>query len=404
MNIYWYKALNPEGKILKGFIKAENESSVMTSLTIKNLYIISISKIPSFLQPITEFFSLKIKNTDLIEFSKNLSLMLKAGIPLTVALSDIGENINKEKFRRVVLDIGDLVEKGVSFSEALSMYPQIFPPIFQYLIKIGEETGRLDKSLDDLVDHFQRIEELKTAIKRALIYPVFATVASMAAIGFWMVYVLPKIVGAMKDMGVKIPLMTEVLVQIGVFLQKFFYLFPLVAILVFIVFQIFKRNEKFRWTRSYLAFSMPIFKQILYTRSVALFCEQMRILLAAGISIDRAFDMTKDVINNEIMKKAIGKAKDKILAGERISKSLKEQKIFPSLVIRLVDVGEASGRLEEQLGFLNTYYTNHLQEYSARLGKIIEPIMIGIIGLFFAIVIVSLLSPLYDLITKLGRT
>ncbi|MDW7999331.1 MAG: type II secretion system F family protein, partial [Thermodesulfovibrio sp.] len=130
---------------------------------------------------------------------------------------------------------------------------------------------------------------------------------------------------------------------------------------------------------------------------------QMRILTVSGVPIDTAMDMTAEVVNNEIMKKAIINAKEKIVTGERISLSLKEQKVFPSMVIRLIDIGETSGNLDEQLGFLNNYYTSRLHEYSVRLGKIIEPVMISFIGLFFAIVFISLLGPLYDLISNLGR-
>ncbi|MEJ5228170.1 type II secretion system F family protein [Thermodesulfovibrio sp.] len=403
MNVYIYKALNREGKILRGLIKAENEQSVMLSLNLKNLYTVSVSKVPHLIQPILLALSKKVRLSDLIEFSKNLSIMLKAGIPLTTALTDIGENLSTDKFRRVIIDIRDMVEKGISFSDAIAMFPDVFPPIFQHLIKIGEETGKLDESLENLAEHFQKIEDLKTAIKRALIYPVFATVASLGAMGFWIVYVLPKIVMAMKDMGVKIPFITEVLLQAGILFQKFFYLFPVFILILLTLIQIFKKNERFRWIRSYLAFNVPIIKQILYTRAVALFCEQMRILIGAGVPIDRAFDMTRDVINNEIMKRAIENAKEKIMSGERIWYSLKEQKIFPSLLVRLIDVGESSGRLEEQLEFLNEYYTKSLHEYSARLGKVIEPVMIGVIGLFFAIVIISLLSPVYELISKIGK-
>jgi Type II secretory pathway, component PulF len=207
----------------------------------------------------------------------------------------------------------------------------------------------------------------------------------------------------MKSMDVKIPFITNLLVELGLFIQKFFYLIPVFFIFLFLAFQFFKKNSKFRWIRSYLSFKLPIFKQIFYTRAVALFCEQMRILIGAGIPIDNALDMTADVVNNELMKIAIKNAKEKILTGNPISASLKEEKIFPSLLIRLVNVGETSGKLEEQLNFLNNHYTAYLREYSARLGKVIEPVMIGVIGLFFAIVLVSLLSPLYDLISKLGR-
>lgn len=403
MNIYRYKAIDIRGKILTGFLKAQNESNAISTLTLKNLYILSIAEIPKFLSPFVSLFSAKVKNIELIEFAKNLSIMLKAGIPLTTALSDITENITREKFKRVIADLRDLVEKGVSFSEAIAYHSDVFPQIFNYLIKIGEETGRLDNSLDDIAEHFQKIEDLKTVIKRALIYPIFATVASLSAMGFWIVYVLPKIVSAMKSMDVKIPFVTKVLVEVGILFQKFFYLTPIILLLIFMLFTIFKKNEKFRWARSYLSFKPPIFKQIFYTRAVALFCEQMRILMGAGIPIDNALDMTADVINNEIMKRAISNAKEKILTGQGISQSLKEENVFPHLLIRLVNVGETSGRLEEQLNFLNNHYTAYLREYSARLGKVIEPVMIGVIGLFFAIVLVSLLSPLYDLISKLGR-
>lgn len=403
MNIYRYKALDINGKILKGFLKAQSESSAIATLSIKNLYILSISEIPRFLSPIFSLFSLRVKNVELIEFAKNLSVMIKAGIPLTTALSDIADNIQKDKLKRIILDIRDLIEKGISFSEAITYHGEVFPQIFHYLIKIGEETGRLEKSLDDIAEHLQKIEDLKTAIKRALIYPIFATVASLGAIGFWIIYVLPKIVSAMKSMEVKIPLITQILVELGMLIQKFFYLFPLIFLLLIGLFQVFKKNEKFRWLKSYLSFKIPVFKQIFYTRAVALFCEQMRILIEAGIPIDNALNMTANVINNEIMKKSLNNARDKIMTGNPISESLKEENIFPSLVIRLINVGETSGRLGEQLDFLNRYYTSYLQEYSARLGKIIEPVMIGVIGLFFLIVIISLLSPLYDLISKLGR-
>lgn len=401
MNIYRYKAVDPEGNIFKGIIKASNESDALEILGIKNLYLISFARIPKILTPF--IIQKKVKNIELIEFAKNLSLMIKAGIPLIIALSDIAENMTNSRFKRVIIDIKELVERGLSFSEAIALHSDVFPSIFHYLIAIGEQTGRLDESLKDLQEHFQKIEDLKTAIKRALIYPVFATVASFGAIGFWIVYVLPKIVSAMKDMGVKIPFITQVLVDTGILLQKTVYFLPLLPVLTLILWKTAKKKKKIKWLLSYLSFKLPIFKNIYYTQAVSLFCEQMRILLSAGIPIDNSLDMTADVVNNEIMREAITKAKERILSGERISHSLKEQAVFPSLVIRLIDVGESSGTLEEQLNFLNNHYTALLLDYSAKLGKIIEPVMIGVIGLFFAIVIVSLLSPLYDLISKLGR-
>lgn len=403
MSIFRYQAITQEGKVFKGFVKAESYESALNLLAMKNFHVLSLSEIPGFFTPILSLFSGRVKNNQLIEFARNLSIMLRAGIPLITALSDIAESITKERFKRVVSDMVSVIEKGIPFSEAISMHKEVFPAAVHYLIKVGEETGRLDRSLDEIADYFQRIEDLRTAIKRALIYPVFATVASFGAVCFWLVYVLPKIVSAMKEMGVTIPFVTQLLVKIGSFLSNFFYLLPLFPLIFFFSTSLFKKNERLKWIRDYLSFRLPVVKQIFYNRAVALFCEQMRILISAGVPVDTALDMTAEAVNNELMKTAIKNAKEKIITGERISRSLKEEKIFPGMVIRLVDIGEASGNLDEQLGFLNNYYTARLQEYSVRLGKILEPAVILFIGVFFAIIFISLLGPIYDLITKLGR-
>jgi len=403
MSVFIYKAVNEQGKVFKGFIKAENYGEAVNLLGMKNIYVLSLSKIPAIFTPLISFFSGRIKNVNLIEFARNLSIMLKAGIPLTTALTDIAENITRERFKRVISDIKTMVEKGMPFNEAISMHKEVFPSVVQYLIKIGEETGRLDKSLDEIANYFQRIEDLRAAIKRALIYPIFAAVVSFGAVCFWLIYVLPQIVNAMKGMGIAIPFITQLLIQIGSFLKKFFYFLPLLPLIFFFSMPLIKKNEKLKWIKDFLLFKLPVMKQIFYNRAVALFSEQMRILTVTGVPIDVALDMTAEVVNNEIMKKAINNAKEKIVTGERISQSLKEQRIFPSMVIRLIDIGETSGNLDEQLGFLNNYYTSKLQEYSVRLGKIIEPVMILFIGLFFAVIFISLLSPLYDLISRLGR-
>ncbi|MEN2993830.1 MAG: type II secretion system F family protein [Thermodesulfovibrio sp.] len=403
MSIFIYKALSEDGKVFKGFIKAGNYLDAMNLLEMKNIYVLSLSRIPDIFSPFISFFYGKIKNIHLIEFARNLSIMLKAGIPLVTALTDIAENITKERFKRIISDVRFMVEKGMPFSEAISVYKEVFPPIVQFLIKIGEETGRLDRSLDEISNYFQRIEDLKTAIKRALIYPIFAASVSFGAVLFWIVYVLPQIVNAMKGLGITIPFVTQLLVQIGDLFKKTFYLLPLILIVFFFCIPLIKKSEKLRWIRDFLSFKLPVIKQIFYNRAIALFSEQMRILTVSGVPIDTAMDMTAEVVNNEIMKKAIINAKEKIVTGERISQSLREQKVFPPMVIRLIDVGETSGNLDEQLGFLNNYYTSKLQEYSVRLGKVIEPAIILFIGLFFAIIFISLLGPIYDLISMVGR-
>lgn len=403
MKMFSYKAYDPEGKLVSGYMVAESLESAIGFLTARNLYVFSVKGIPKFLTPFFSLLAGKVRNQDLIEFSKNLSSLLKAGIVLTTALEQLAEDAPREVIRRLIEDIKDLIEKGVSFSEALETRKDVFPEIFIYLIRIGEQTGRLDKSLDDIATHFERIEELRASVKRALMYPIFAVVTTFGSMLFWIVYVLPKIVESMRGMGVKIPVMTEVLVKAGDIIKSSIYFIPFFAIALALVFPVIKRTKGYKMFFSHFSFRFPVVKEIFYNRAVALFCDQMKILIGAGITIDTAFTLTREVITNEIMRASIDRVKERVVAGERISESMRKEPIFPSLVVRLVDVGETSGTLENQFDYLSTVYTTRLLDYTNKLGKVLEPITILVVGIFFAIVLVSILTPVYDLITKIGK-
>lgn len=403
MKIFTYRAYDPEGRLIKGYMAADSLESVIGLLTARNLYVFSVRGIPRFVAPLFGLLTGKVTNQDLIEFSKNLSSLLKAGIVLTTALSQLAEDAPKESIRRLIEDIRDLIEKGVSFSDALESRKDVFPEILIHLVRIGEQTGRLDKSLDDIATHFERIEELRASVKRALMYPTFAVVTTFGSMLFWIVYVLPKIVESMKGMGVKIPLMTEVLIKGGDLIKSSAYYIPFALIGFFILFPAIKKTRGYKMFFSRFSFKFPVIKEIFYNRTIALFCDQMKILIGAGITIDTAFDLTRKVITNELMSSAIERVKERVISGERISESMRKEEIFPSLVVRLVDVGETSGTLENQFDYLGTFYTTRLLDYTNKLGKILEPITIMVVGVFFAIVIVSILTPVYDLITKIGK-
>jgi len=307
-------------------------------------------------------------------------------------------------FKNALTEIIDLVKKGIRLSEAFSLYPQFFPPIFPHLVKVGEETGRLDKVFEDIGNHLQRIEELKIAVQRALLYPIFATVASVGAILFWLIYVLPKVAFSMRDMGVNLPTVTLVMIGIGEFLKNYFWVLFLGFFMIFVVYTVIKDKDKTKTWRDKILLKLPVIKTLVFLRTMVIFSEQMRILLEAGIPIDVTFERVKDAVGNAVVKKAVEKAKESVLLGKRLSEALGETGIFPQMIINFVEVGERTGRLADQFNTLAEHYINRTQEYSLRLGKIIEPVIIGVIGLFFALVIVSLFIPVYEMISRIGMS
>lgn len=404
MPYYSYKAIDQDGSKVDGVLEVDSIDSLHQRLTQQGLYLIDVKQASTFFAKFTaKFQAKKVKRKDIIEFCNNLSIMLKSGIPLISGLEEITKTTDNRSFRSALSDIKRQTEMGMSFSEALSLKKEIMPDILIRLTKIGEETGRLDKSLSDVAEHLQKMEDLAGAIKRALIYPAFSLVSTLGALIFWLAYVMPKIVGILKEMGVQLPMMTKVLIAVSEFTQAYWYLIVMSPLLTYIMIVILQRYESFRYFLDMSKLKIPIMKLVVHNKILAVFSEQMRIMIVSGVPIIRILEIVSEVLNNLVFKKAIDLALEKVSAGERISDSLSAFPIFPSIMIRMIDIGEASGNLDEQFDFLSKYYIKKLDDISEKIGKMIEPIIIAVIGLMFALIVIGLMFPLYELISKVGK-
>ncbi|MBF0505615.1 MAG: type II secretion system F family protein [Nitrospirae bacterium] len=404
MTLFSYKAIGADGAMVSGTLEADDINSAFASLSAKGLNIIDVGKADAVTAFLKRTLSpRKLKRTDVIEFSTNLGVMLKAGIPIVTALQDLHDSLDSKGLRDIVGDMKNQIESGTRFSDAMELHQDMFPGILVRLARVGEETGRLDKSLADVADHLQKMEDLSQSIKRAMTYPMFAIVTTTGALIFWLAYVLPKIMESIKGMGVKMPFITIMLLHISEFTQAYWFLIPLTPVLAVLTVKILKRNEKSRYFIDELKIRMPIIKLIVHNKLLALFSEQMRILVMSGITIDRCLGIVADVMGNEVFKKTALNLKESVSAGNTIADSLKPHKEFPQLVIRMVALGETSGQLEEQFGFLSGYYLKKLDDVSEKLGKIVEPLVITVIGVLFAIIVIGLMLPIYDLVSHFGK-
>lgn len=404
MRYYSYKAITPDGSLIRGTVAGEDIDYVYGILSSNGLYILNVKAASTLIINLKKsLLKRNVKNKDIIEFANNLSVMLKAGIPLMTALSDIISGIENKPFKNAMTDIRAQIEAGMRFSDAVASKKGIFPEIFASLIKVGEETGDMGKSLSDAADHMQRMEDLAQTIQRALIYPAFALIATLGALVFWLAYVLPKVISAMKDMGIELPLITRMLLAAGDFVQAYWHFIPVPPLAVFIAIRMLNRKSGSKYYIDGIKLKLPIMGIVIYNKLLALFSEQLRILVVAGLTINKAFDIVADLIGNEVFKRAILEIKDRILSGSRISDAIREHIVFPSLVARMIDAGETSGNLDKQLAYLSGFYFKRLDDISQKIGKMIEPVVITLVGIIFAIIIIGLLFPVYDLVIKLGQ-
>lgn len=404
MPFFSYKAIDPNGTLVKGVVESINLELAYENITSAGLNVIDIKKTNDYLSSAKRnLLARRIKRRDIIEFANSLAVMLRAGIPIVSALSDIADMTENKYFREKITNIKRLVSHGSQLSEAIAAHRDIVPDILIRLVVVGEATGRLDRSLSDAAMHLQRMEDLASTIKRALYYPIFAIVATTGALLFWLMYVLPKVITIFKDSGITLPLPTRILIYLSDFSQSYWYIILLSPVVLFLMIIILKQNKKTLFYIDLLKIKLPILKHIIYNKFLALFSEQMRILTISGINIYRSFEIVSDIIGNEVFKKAIANSMESVIAGSMISDALQKHKVFPNLVPRMIFIGETTGTLDKQFDYLSEYYFKKLEDVSQKLGKMIEPIVITVIGLLFVLIIVGLLFPIYDLVSKIGR-
>lgn len=404
MPYFSYKAINELGVMVRGSIEHSDIDHAYDNISDLGLHIVKIHKSDSF----TGFYlkkasSWSIKPKDVIEFAKNLSVMQRAGLPLLQSIIDIAESAENRHFREKLLNIRRTIELGSGFSEALARHKDVFPDIFINLIAVGEETGRISESLSDVALHLQRMEDLKSAIIRALMYPAFALIGTTGALMFWLIYVLPKMSELFKTMAIDLPPMTQALIAASDFTSSKWYVFILVPVIVYVSLKLLSKYEATKYYLDMAKLRLPIVKLIMSNKLLALFSEQLRILISAGVTIDRSLDITLTAMNNAVFRQAIAAMKEDILLGSNISDAIKKHDtLFPNLVVRMISIGESTGNLTDQLNFLSEYFLKKLDDVSEKMGKMIEPIIIIVIGGMFVVIILGLLAPIYDLVSRMG--
>ncbi len=404
MSFYSYDAIDPAGQVVKGTVESESVEAATRDINARGLYLVSIRATTNRMAVFWKSFqSFSISRTEIIEFAQNLSVMLKAGMPILSCLEDIISSTGNKAFRSALQNVKQQVERGSSVSTALEAQGTLFPDILRRLVAVGEETGRFDASLREAAEHMLRMQNLAGAIKRALIYPAFAITTTLSALIFWLAFVLPKLTVTLKGIGVKLPPITLFLIGVSKLFHDHWKLLLLVPVVLPLAVYLAGKRPRVRYLRDLAYIKIPIVKLIMYNKLVAVFAEQFRILVVAGMTIDRIFDLIIPSLGNEYFRVKLLKAKENVLYGNLISDSLKEQGILPLLVIRMVGIGESSGTLDSQLEFLAEHYTKKLDDATESLGKLIEPLVMIVVGGLFAVIIMGLMLPIYDLVSKMGK-
>jgi type II secretory pathway component PulF len=396
MPLYKYKALLSDGSIAKGEGMYESPEELFEELRFEGALLLEYAKKREIF---LSFFFKRIKRKELAGFLHQLSIYLDSGVSIISALEDIEQETKNKAFKKVIQTIRASLSKGMSVREAFER-ARVFNATILSLIQIGEETGRLDKAFEEAAQHLYRVEEIISQSKRALLYPAFVFLTMISALIFWIVFVLPKILKVLSKMKVALPAPTIFLMHAVNFILKFkvYILFLLIGFIISFIF--LSRFSKTQALVEKFLLRMPIIGQVKRTTFLAFFYEYFDLLFSAGFDMHQIFELLKKSFSHKYYLNIITKMEVEIIAGETIADALRKHKIFRPFDVRIVSVGEKTGRLDSQMKRLSLIYYNEVRSMMDQLTKMIEPIMLIVVGVIFLIIIVSLFGPVYDLISK----
>jgi type IV pilus assembly protein PilC len=329
--------------------------------------------------------------------------MIKSGIAAPRALKIIAKQTKNKKFQDCVSDVAHQVESGKSLHEALEMYPKIFSHIFVSMIKVGELSGNLEKSLEYLGVQLEREADLKSKTKGAMIYPA-VIVGAMVIMGFLMaVFVLPKLTATFKEFGGKLPLMTRIVVGLTDFMSNNSIL---AAVILFggtagIVY--YARTESGGRLLDTLILRFPLISPIVKKINLARFARILSSMMKSGIAIVEGLNVSAEALGNSYYREAIGKAAEEVKLGKNITQALeKDERLFPVIVVQMLQVGEETGSLETILQQLAEHYEAEIDSTMRNISSIIEPILLLVIGAVVGVLALALISPIYNLSQNIG--
>ncbi|MFH1749581.1 MAG: type II secretion system F family protein [bacterium] len=395
---YQYQAQTPEGAKQKGELEAENINAARKTLTERNLFVTEINALKPGFSSLSNIFH-KIGMKEKLIFTEELSVMIKAGFPITKALFTLKEQTKNPKFSEILNVINRDVRGGMSLSESLGKHPLVFPELYTQAISAGEQSGNLDKILNRTATDMRKSYELSGKIKSAMVYPLFVFGVMIIILIAMLVFVLPQLGTLFKDMGVTLPTTTKFLLGFSDFFMSFWWIILIIVVGLIFAYQAYYKTDTGHKNIDRLKIKMWFIGPINQKIYLARITRNLNTLTVAGLPILKIFDTLKKTVGNETYKKELGDAQKKIEGGETISEALSASPYFSPLVIQLIKVGEESGDLPSTLETITNFLENEVDQVTKNLSTLIEPILIVILGIGAAFIVAAIILPIYNLTT-----
>ena len=412
MPTYQYEAMDHTGREVKDSIDAATQEEAQQLIRQKGFFVTKIAEKAKKTRKAAakrggrrkkKTFTIgKISTKQLCTFTRQLSTLQDAGLPILRSLKILEGQCKPGVLKNALGDVVEDIESGQTLSEAFSKHPKAFDRLYCNMIKAGEAGGALEAILQRLADFKEKSQSLKRKIKGAMVYPIVVILVACTIVGFILYYIIPKFEAIFKDFGVPLPRMTIMLIESSHFLIKYFYVVFLTPFLIWIFIKLLYRNKTGAYVCDRILLMIPVMGAIAEKSTVARTMRTLGTLVQSGVPILESLNIVKETASNAVFERAFTRIYESIREGETIAQPLREARIVDDIVVNMIDVGEETGELDTMLNKIADNYDEEVEVAVESLVSLLEPIMIIILGGIVGFIVIALFLPLITLITKLS--
>lgn len=403
MPVYTYKVKNSEGEIFTGETKVESKEVLLDLFNKHGYKPLEITE-KNFVNDVTQLkiFRKKVKIADLAQFCRQFAIMLEAGISIAGALDVLRYQTENPTLRECLNDVYNNIQKGISLSNVMRSFPDIFPPILLSMVEAGEVSGQLDKVFVKMAEHFEKEHKHQQKLKGAMTYPIIVLTVAVIVVAVLVLKVIPTFGEALRGMDVDLPALTQTLLNISYFCSSYWYIILFGTVLLIYGIKTMSKTDRGKRILDKVTLKLPIVKDVIQTILTARFSRALSTLLSSGVLLIESLQITKRIISNSLIQERMEKAIETLKQGRTLTQSITEMQYFPPLVLSMIKTGEEAGNLDETLQKAADFYEDQTEEKLQRLMTFLEPLIMIVLGGIVAFILFSVLYPMLSVYQNLS--
>jgi type IV pilus assembly protein PilC len=400
---YAWEGRSRKGTIERGEISAINEAAVRTALRRQQIQATKIEAKPKdILKGLRFIRRKKVKEKDIVVFTRQFATMIDAGLPLVQCLEILSSQQDNATFKEILLKVKGDVEAGSTFAEALRKHPVVFNELFCNLVAAGETGGILDTILNRLAAYIEKAMNLKKKVRGAMVYPGVVLSVAIVVVSALLLFVIPVFQKMFADMGGTLPAFTQLVINLSDFIRKYFYVVAGMLIVLFVIFRRYYKTEKGREVVDDYLLRIPIFGPLIRKVAIAKFTRTLSTMLSSGVPILDALEIVAKTSGNKIIEKAVLKTRLSIGEGKTIAEPLGACGVFPPMVVQMISVGESTGALDSMLSKIADFFDDEVDAAVAGLTAALEPLLMVFLGGVIGAVVIAMYLPIFQMASVLG--